>query len=193
MTIINLVIKLAIALYAIQQPVAALDGKALTWAIRQNFTSVNGNFYVLFGHGEGSNAYVGDTSINERRSLLCVRRLPGDSGQAPPDLPPSSITPGGADMDTWSKKAVMIIPNVLGSSLESRAIADRKCRRVGREMHGITNFRMAEFHDGTGRLPGWSFWAQAFDPISGLNLQGRFWVAIDDQPANPWNDEPSNP
>jgi len=84
----------------------------------------------------------------------------------------------------------MIIPNVLGSSLKSRADADRKCRRVGLDIHGITNFRMAEFHDGTGDWPGWSYWVQAFEPISGLNLQGRFWMAIDDQPANPWNDKP---
>jgi len=97
---ISVVIKLAIALYAIQQPVAALDGKALTWAIFQNFTSSNGNFYVLFGHGGGSNPYEGDTSINERRSLLCIRPLTEGSRQAPPEMSPSSITPGGANRDT---------------------------------------------------------------------------------------------
>ena len=188
MTVINLLVKLSVALYAIQQPVAAhVNGKAMTWSILQNFTSSNGNFYALFGHdSEVSNPYDGDTSINERRSLLCIRPLPVGFDQAPPDLPPSSITPGGANRDTWSYKTVMVIPNVMGRSLTSRDKADKKCKRVGKAIHGAQDFRMASFHDGSGDVPGWSYWVHAFGPISGLDLQGRFWVAIEDQLSNPW-------
>jgi hypothetical protein len=35
---------------------------------------------------------------------------------------------------------------------------------------------MAEFHDGGG---GWGYWA--------AGDIGRMWVAINDQPANPWS------
>jgi pimeloyl-ACP methyl ester carboxylesterase len=38
---------------------------------------------------------------------------------------------------------------------------------------------MAEFHDGGG---GWGWYAQG-----SVSTTGRFWVAINDQPANPWN------
>jgi hypothetical protein len=40
-------------------------------------------------------------------------------------------------------------------------------------------WRLAEFHDGGG---GWTFWAAGSIPTG-----TRFWVAINDQPANPWN------
>jgi hypothetical protein len=50
---------------------------------------------------------------------------------------------------------------------------------------------MAEFHDG-GKLAGWSFWVDGTkgnlsqEIKKGLNRR-RFWVSINDQPANPWN------
>ena len=50
-----------------------------------------------------------------------------------------------------------------------------------------TGWRLAEFHDGRHgsnleSRGGWSFWAH--DCLPGRT---RFWAAIDDQPANPWN------
>jgi hypothetical protein len=38
---------------------------------------------------------------------------------------------------------------------------------------------MAEFHDGGG---GWSYWG-----FGNIQIGRRFWVAINDQNANPWN------
>jgi hypothetical protein len=38
---------------------------------------------------------------------------------------------------------------------------------------------MGEFHDGNG---GWTWWGRG-----SINSTTRFWVAINDQPANPWN------
>ncbi len=44
---------------------------------------------------------------------------------------------------------------------------------------------MAEFHDGGARA-GWDFWALA---VSGDFTASRFFVAIDDQSANPWSSD----
>ena len=46
---------------------------------------------------------------------------------------------------------------------------------------------MAEFHDGSGVNPGWSYYAEAYGGVNGLALTTRYWVYINDQPqANPW-------
>jgi hypothetical protein len=47
---------------------------------------------------------------------------------------------------------------------------------------------MAEFHDGDQHagVAGWDFWAEV-SSIDGLdNPNIRYWVQINDQPANPW-------
>jgi hypothetical protein len=170
---------------------ANTNGKAMTWVMKNTYTSSNGKTYAFFasdnGMPGGTNPYSGDTAIKERRSLLCVRPL--KSGKAPTDLPIKPVvTNGGADANTWSNKAVMVIPNVLGTSLTSHADADKKCHSVGVLVHNQPGFRMAEFHDGTGNSPGWNFWAEAYPEVSGLaqGTTARYWVSINDQPANPW-------
>ena len=174
---------------------SATPKKAMTWVIKK-VQVVGGKTYVLVGTDQASNPYNGDTLITERRSLLCIKKDP-QLYQNPGSLVPApTVTPGGANTNTWSNSKVMVIPNVLGSSLISQADADMKCGIVGQLIHGISGFRMAEFHDGTGSNPGWTFWAEAHSIVEGLAAQpltspdnssvARYWVRINAQPANPW-------
>jgi hypothetical protein len=176
----------------------------MTWSIRYD-TSGNPKIYTtgnrtaaLFGSDAKTNPFVGDTPITERRSLLCVSKT------ATLSLPPglvtgASITPGGSNVATWSKRRAFAIPNILGSSLTSPAVANQKCKTAGQLIYGSTDFRMAEFHDDTGALPGFSYWLEAYSILQGLgakpqdptlvgSLESRYWVCINDQnAANPWS------
>jgi hypothetical protein len=159
--------------------------KAMTWVIK-NQKTIGNKTYVLFGSDYSTNAYTGDTLNSERRSLLCVDKanLP-----QPHELPISAVTPGGATIDSWSGARAIVIPNVQGNSLTSLNDANLKCKAVGQIVHGSSNYRMAEFHDGDPNTwAGWSFWAEAYSPLEGLSNDAstRFWVHINDQNANPW-------
>ncbi len=160
---------------------------AMTWKMLTSPLVLNGKTYVLFGSDNGqpggTNAYNGDTSINEYRSLLCINKT---GAPTPAGLPPSSVTPGGATKTSWSGGTVLVIPNIQGKQLTSQAVADKMCGQVGQITRGTSGYRMAEFHDGTGLNAGWSFWAEAYSDINGLAPSTRYWVNINDQPANPW-------
>ncbi|NMF62996.1 hypothetical protein DP113_12235 [Brasilonema octagenarum UFV-E1] len=135
------------------------------------------------GQPGGTNPYQGDTSINEYRALLCINKE--TVAPAPASLPPSSVRPGGATKGSWSGGTVLVIPNIQGKQLTSVAVADKMCEKAGQITRGISGYRMAEFHDGTDPNAGWSFWAEGEDEINGF-VPNRFWVRINDQPANPW-------
>lgn len=162
--------------------------KAMTWIINTSvYTNVNnsGKTYVQVRYDEQTNAYSGDTSISEARSLLCIRKSPELENNPISYLTQSAITPGGASKNSWSGGEVFGIPNVVGSSLLSEADADKKCEEAGQSRYNLSGFRMAEFHDGSDPNAGWGFWAQSNDP--NLNSPGiRYWVKINDQNANPW-------
>ncbi len=167
------------------------NNKAMTWKILNGPLYLNSKtfVYILFGSDTGkpggTNPYTGDTSINEYRSLLCIKKtgIPKPKG-----LPPSMVSPGGATTRSWSGGSVLIIPNVQGKQLTSQAVADGMCEKAGQRMRGTSGYRMAEFHDGNGKNAGWSFWARAFyRDVQGLSPKTRFWVNINDQPnATPW-------
>ena len=186
--------------------------KAMTWVIRNvqtsrttltSYPSTSGTPHtsVLFSSDAvtstlGTNPYVGDTPITERRSLLCVSKEARYS--QPKDLRTGErVTPGGSNRDTWSNRRIVVVPNVLGSDLTSDKVANQKCSMAGRLTLNDPNFRMAEFHDGTGSNPGWAFWTEGYSIQDGLDAQpqnpqikgssvARYWVCINDQPANPW-------
>ncbi|NMG19202.1 hypothetical protein [Brasilonema bromeliae] len=167
----------------------SFDGKChFDWIYqRLNPLVLDSKTYVLFGSDNGqpggTDPYNGDTNINEYRSLLCIKKT---GAPAPEGLPPSSVTPGGATKASWSGGTALIIPNIQGKQLTSQAVADKMCDQVGQITRGTSGYRMAEFHDGTGPNPGWSFWAEAYGEINGLAPSTRYWVRINDQPANPW-------
>jgi subtilisin family serine protease len=119
---------------------------------------------VHVGNDGQSNPYSGDTSANASRPVLC---LIVDGSPVPPGITPDFY-------NGWANGHIAITGAVAGSQLTSRAAADAIC--AGTFGAG---WRMAEFHDGGG---GWSYWAFGSIPTG-----TRFWTAINDQPANPWN------
>jgi hypothetical protein len=157
---------------------------ALTWQQMGKPLVLGGKTYVLFGNGGVSNPYQGDTSINESRSLLCIKKT---NAPAPVGLLPPWVSPGGSTNRSWSGGTVLVIPNVKGTQLTSLAVANNMCNQVGILVRGTSGYRMAEFHDGSGVNPGWSYYAEAYGGVNGLALTTRYWVYINDQPqANPW-------
>jgi hypothetical protein len=131
----------------------------MTWRLLET----NGP-YAHVGSDAQTNAYNGDTSAGASLPILCLRQ----TGLAPPP---------GIVFDSyngWSEGDIALSAPVSGFSLTSRGVADNICATS----FGA-GYRMGEFHDGNG---GWTWWGWG-DISSGT----RFWVAIDDQPANPWN------
>ncbi|AGC45589.1 flagellar hook-length control protein [Myxococcus stipitatus DSM 14675] len=134
--------------------------KGMTWTVREQRA---GNI-VHVGSDSFTNPYEGDTHPSEYRRVLCILR----QGQnRPPNVPAPNPYNG------WSGGTVKTTVPIHGNQLFTRAVADQIC--VNSFGFGWT---IATFHDGGG----WSFWALGTLPIG-----ERFWVAIADQPANPWN------
>ena len=144
--------------------------------------------YVLVGADALSNAYNGDTSTAEANSLLCilVQKLPKPYG-----LPAAVTTPGGALKNSWSGGKLFIVPKVQGTYLTSEAIADQLCANYGVQNFNEDGARMAEHHDGANDegWAGWGFWAEQLkSSVHGTHTyDGRLWVKINGQPANPWD------
>ncbi len=158
--------------------------QAMTWSIL-NVIAIDGKVYALFGADPTTNPYRGDTDIQAVLPLLAIKK----SGLLPPiGLPCPNTTSGGALRGSWSGGKVIIVPGVQGSSLISQAVADEKCRHQGLQLLGEDGFRMAEFHDGDNNAgwAGWDFWAEA-SALSVVKIgETRYWVKINDRPANPW-------
>jgi hypothetical protein len=113
-----------------------------------------------------TNAYVGDTPCSDTRPLLCFQ--PGARPR-----PAAFSFPALVPQIGWTGGAIALLPEVLGLEIRSRTTADRMC--AGKFGEG---WRMAEFHDGGA----WGFGAEGELP-----KDARFWVAINDQRANPWD------
>ncbi len=168
--------------------------KAMTWRILDQ-ASRGDRRYLLVGSDALTNPYSGDTFLSDALPILCIAK----DNLPKPDLTRPSETPGGALRGSWSGGRVFFTAPVRGSRLQSRAIADQRCNQEANAVKGPWNgrYRMAAFHDGdkAAGWAGWDFWADATDFAAGPSgkaklesLMGqRFWVAIDDQPANPWN------
>lgn len=129
---------------------------------------------VHIGFGGGGNAYQGDTLPSVALPILCIRL---DGSPAPPDLVPRLVYNDG-----WAPGRVALSQPVHGAYLTSIATANAICAsEFG------AGWRMTEFHDGRWgpnlQYRGqWNFWTYGTLPGD-----TRFWVRIDDQPANPWN------
>ncbi|GAA2315867.1 flagellar hook-length control protein [Streptomyces violaceusniger] len=140
----------------------------MTWTVLAKGTDGT----IRVGADSATDAYNGDTAATATLPVLCLRV----TGSAVP----SGITPDF--YAGWSRGTVAAAPPVQGKSLTSRAAADAICARY----YGA-DWREAEFHDGRyganlEASGGWSFWAHGYVPEG-----TRFWTAINDQPANPWN------
>jgi hypothetical protein len=160
------------------------ERKAMTWSVL-NVVILDGKPYALFGADAATNPYTGDTDINSVLPLLCIKKM---GLPKPEGLHSSTMTNGGAIRGSWSGGKVIVVPDVQGKSLTSQVIADLQCRLQGLKVLGEDGFRMAEFHDGDREagIAGWDFWADA-SAIKMLKISDqRYWVSINDQPANPW-------
>lgn len=154
---------------------ALVAGKrGMTWTRKSRSADID-----TVGSDPSTNTYQGDTSCSAQMPILCIRQ---------PHLPkPASIT--SDYYYGWSGGYVGVTKNHAGTDLTSMAAGDTICvNELG------TGWAMAEFHDGGfgnvgikagdnygGADAGWNFRAYGASP------NGRFWVAINDQPANCWN------
>jgi subtilisin family serine protease len=129
----------------------------MTWSLREGPISHPGSDGV-------TNPYTGDTPASASLPVLCLRVT---GAGVPAGMAPDFY-------NGWAQGSTALSPAVLGSQLTSRAAADAVCSSA---FGG--GWRMGEFHDGGG---GWSWWAAGTLPAN-----QRFWVAINDQPANPWS------
>lgn len=131
----------------------------MTWTVLQQIPGV-----VHVGTDAQTNPYNGDTPATTVLPVLCLNV---DNSPVPAGITPDFY-------NGWARGSLALTPPVPGSQLTSPGVADALC---------AANFgpgwRMAEFHDGGG---GWSYWG-----FGTLPAGTRFWTAINDQPANPWN------
>ena len=128
--------------------------------------------YVHVGADAQTNAYAGDTTVDQYLPLLCL-------------LVDGRTAPGNIAFDFyggWAQGAIRATAAIKGAALTSQSAGDAICASA----FG-SGWRMAEFHDGRygpglSYAGGWSYWG-----AGRLTSGTRFWVAISDQPANPWN------
>ncbi|GAA1960548.1 flagellar hook-length control protein [Kitasatospora viridis] len=147
---------------------AAATHAGMTWTVAAQ--QANGPVHV--SHDATTNAYQGDTPATAVLPLLCLTVTGAGT--------PAGVTPDF--YDGWAEGVVALSTPVSGTSLTSQATADALCA----QQFGPGS-REAEFHDGhygtnLAATGGWSFWAYGNVPTG-----TRFWVAINDQAANPWN------
>jgi hypothetical protein len=154
------VITLVMAVFlSVPTAASACECKGMTWRWRSHTGEVDN-----VGTDNLSNAYQGDTSCSVSLPILCLRKE---------GLPkPSYITPDF--YNGWTGGRIQLTTPRPGTELTSWAVADSIC-----EQSFGPGWKMAEFHDGGG---GWGWYA-----YGSVSTTGRFWVAINDQPANPWN------
>ncbi len=137
----------------------------MTWVIYRQMDGL-----VQVGTDARTNPFVGDQSCAATFPLLCIRV----DGYAVPS------SRNGQNFATgWSAGSVRLTRPVNGNEISTRnAAADLCVSSFG------NGWRMAEFHDGSlgSHGGGWALWA-----YGNLPTGQRFWVANNDQMANPWN------
>jgi hypothetical protein len=134
--------------------------QGMTWA-KVSHESVHGTDKVGCA---GCNPYVGDTSCSSALPILCI-------------APDGAPTPSGITTDFyngWIGGNIGLTPAVQGTQLTSLAAANARCQGF----FG-SGWQMAEFHHSLGA---W-YWSSR----GNINNASRFWVYINDQPANCWN------
>lgn len=118
----------------------------------------------------GCDPYQGDTVCTQLQPLLCIYK---------PSVPfPLPIGVNNSDLYyQWSGGVVATTQPVAGNTFANNTAADSYC--VAQFGPG---WRVAEFHDGWG----WNFQAYGGTVSAPAVPSTRFWVYINDQPANCW-------
>ncbi len=165
--------------------------KALTWTKISHIDALGVDLVGV----ESGDPYSGDTPITEALPILAVKI---------DDLPRPRYEVTGADRSmpreyyqSWLGGYIALTPPVQGTLLTSLEAANELCRK-----YCGAGFRMAEFHDGRyiagmglnayygdtwppmakTEKGGWNFYA-----YGNVKSDTRFWVYIEDQPANCWD------
>ena len=159
--------------------------KGMTWGVQPHHAADRRDVTLVSCHGQpkiegqSCNAYAGDTACSLERPVLCLNV----DGRPRPDAAAGSASkvPAGNDFYSgWAGGRIALTRAVRGDQFASQDEANAWCASNFGE-----GWRMAEHHDGwtrDGSKGGWGFMAQGRIPSG-----SRFWVAINDQPANCWD------
>ena len=150
------------ALFGLSSPASA-NSHGMTWGTYEHDATHGADKVGCHGGGNSCNPYMGDAVCSANLPILCIA-IDGAPDPGVATVPFSS---------EWSSAVIATSRRVVGSTLTSAAMGDAICA----QQFG-SQWRMAEFHDGEG----WGFWAHGY-----VRNDTRFWVYIDDQPANCWN------
>lgn len=144
------------------------NGHGMTWRLArvENPTGVLTVGCGSNDYGNECNAYSGDTSCSTVLPILCIRK----NGSRFPLAKPASVDNSNIYAQ-WSGGIVGTTSPTLPPS--TLAAANAKCAQE----FGL-DWRVAEFHDG------WGWYFKAYGNVG--NPDKRFWVHINDQPANCW-------
>lgn len=156
------------------------ERKGLTWGLYPStitgHTNVSCHGKPAAPNSPSCDAYVGDTSCQESRPILCINKK--SHLKRPKGFNANKY-------NEWSGGMVQLTDPIVGNQIGSLEAANDLCLEYfGR------GWRMAEFHDG---------WGWGFVALGKLKSANRFWVYINDQEANCWNgsgevkDEPRLP
>jgi len=167
-TLVDLMIVVAIIGVAASTTLADFPGapdaprEGMTWALSSHDATFGVDLVSCHGGGVSCDAYSGDTSCFQALPVLCV----AVDGASNPGVTTSTY-------GEWASGHVATTLPVRGVHLSSLATADQICR----DAFGAA-WRKAEFHDG---------WGWGFHALGHVRDDSRFWVYIDDQPANRWD------
>ena len=172
------------------------SNRGMTWAVNSGWYDPILNLDAV--SCSSCNAYVGDTSCNNKLPILCVssctfKRPPYNPigcttcAIRPPDAP--------AFYDGWSGGMFKLSSPVLGTSLLSYTNMNNICQQQFGSSFIVADHGMGKYVPGmsstaffyntwptTTRSGGWG--ARGY---GNLNTTSRFWVYISGQPANCWN------
>jgi hypothetical protein len=176
-----------------ERPVKESFRKAMTWVLEDK-KQEGDRFYGLFGVGNNNqgNPYTGDTETSNSLPILCISK----ENLPKPSFIVQNITPGGALRASWSGAKALFTEPIQGVKITSQNEGNRLCQLSAKKQLGInsnySSYVMAEFHDGDqSGWAGWSFWVDMTDVYKNTYsfdfLTSRYWVAINDQQANPWD------
>jgi hypothetical protein len=135
--------------------------KGTTWRALRNVGS-----YTRVSRDAQTNSIVGDTDAVTALPMLCVSQV----GLEEPDW----LFSNNFGLGVWLGGELRITSPIQGFSLSSRAMADGICANL----FG-SDFRMADIADGAN--------VNAFWGLGYVSNSQRFWIAVSNNPANPWN------
>lgn len=178
----------------------AHHGIAMTWKtktvheLRGPAGKIGNQRIVVVGCSQ-CNAYKGDTKITEKRHILCIT-----PGNAPEPAVYNARFSAHKFYYNWSGAKIGLSKRRIGSTITSRAVGDQFCKADLNDSQA----RMIEHHDN--KVGGWNVGGfihpnskapaklrlpkapnNATEAEKNKLKPHKFWAAIRNQKANPWN------